>query len=119
MISFKGVTPQPAPKPEPPEQIQRMSIQEPAPQVDAPQMKKQLSQDTVSFSGGAYRTEYGQNLVGITVAKNFKGIKGNAKAEAALENLKTIVKQDKRHNAQEAFTEKRRDLLERIMLGLE
>jgi hypothetical protein len=49
MINFKGVSP--SPTTEPPAQPQRMSIQEPAPQVEAPpQMKKQLEQDTVEFT---------------------------------------------------------------------
>lgn len=50
MISFKGVTPAPVPVTESPTQPQRMSAQEPAPQAEVPEMKKQLTQDTVQFS---------------------------------------------------------------------
>ncbi len=49
MINFKGVTPAPVAT-EPPAQPQRMSIQEPAPQVETPQMKRQLEQDTVEIT---------------------------------------------------------------------
>lgn len=50
MINFQGVTPATVAT-EPPAQPQRMSIQEPAPQVEAPpQMKKQLEQDAVEFT---------------------------------------------------------------------
>lgn len=85
MINFKGVTPPPAPKTEPPAQPQRMSVQEPAPQVDAPQMKKQLSQDTVSFSGGKNPvSQYAQTKILI---KQLGELGGNKRDIEAYEEL--------------------------------
>lgn len=50
MISFQGVTPAPTSPAEPPTQAQRMAVEAPAPQVDAPKLNNQPPVDTVQFS---------------------------------------------------------------------
>ncbi len=94
MISFKGITPPKAPIKEPPTESERISIQEPAPKVDAPQMKKQLGQDTLSFGSSPYQ----QSKSAISSVLKSPEIKGNPMAEAALKDLKLLAKQDQ-HNA--------------------
>jgi len=100
MINFKGVTPAPAPPiSDPPTKPQRVSVQEPVPQVDAPQMKKQLTQDTVSFSGS---TPYQQSKSAISAVLKSPEVKGNPMAEAALNDLKELAKQDPHNKAYQA-----------------
>ena len=90
MINFKGVTPPQNPIKEPPSEPDRISVQDTTSKIDAPQMKKQLEQDTVSFGSSPYQ----QSKSAISAVLKSPEIKGNQMAEAALKDLKLLAKQD-------------------------
>lgn len=107
MIDFKGVTSSQQAEP------QRLSIQETVPQVEALQLKKQLTKDTVSFSSSPYQ----QTKIVISCALKFPEIKTDPMAKKALQDLKLLAAQDKKNNIyQSDIQEHLKSLLEEYKL---